>query len=67
MLKFRDYFEWVGGRADCLRDLVDSLITHVAEKLRSDSDVRDSGRVKSHQPRAGGIRRHGGRRPGQFG
>ena len=58
MLKFRDYLKRIGWRAHCLRDLIDPSGRGVTEKLRSDSNVRDPGRVKSHQPRTGGIRRH---------
>jgi len=43
VLKFQDNLERVGWRAHRLCDLVDSLHRGVAEKLGSDSDVRDSG------------------------
>jgi len=48
----------VGWRAHRLCDLVDFAPQRRCEKLGSDSDVRDSGRVKSHEPCASGIRRH---------
>src|SRR5437879_778195 len=58
VLEFWNHVKGVGGHADCVCELIDSLGRNVAEKLSCDSNVRDSGRVKPHQPRTGGIRRH---------